>query len=1143
MIKQTRIKNVIFTFIMLLSVVTISLGSTANQENSTQKVTIIRSNVTLVELLEVIDTETDYDIVYGNYVMSIKDRHDVNYQDKTVAEILNDLTLKWSCSYSISGTSISVFEKRKAEQKQNQTVTGRVIDTETKESIVGASVYVESDPSTGTMTDFDGNYTLEIKVENAVIIFSFIGYETQRIQYAGEKVLDVGLIEDKQLLEELVVVGFSQQKKINVTGSITTVKASELQTSSTQLTNGFAGRLAGVVSVQRSGEPGRNNSDFWIRGISTFSGSNTPLIFMDGVEIHSGGDLNSIDPAIIENFTVLKDASSTALYGARGANGVILITTKTGIVSDKPIIEVKVQNTVNTPTMLPQFTDAVTYMNMANEAVLNSNPNAPQKYTTEQIEGTNKGLDPWLFPNVNWMDELFSKYSYQQYANLNIRGGSEQVQYFSSVSFTNSTGLIKEPQDAENNIGFNRINIQTNLTSRITNSTKLQVNINTNFESKKGPNISSEDLYRSVMYANPVQFPMTFPADAEDGHIRFGAKPGGYWGVFPNPYARLQSGYAESRSTTLTALAKLSQDITWVEGLSADVMVSIKTWSNGGARRWYDPFYYRVDPASITQPALDEYEYDVALIGEGGNTSLRFDSYDDGNTVLAVQPQINYNRMFGKHDVQALLVYNQKDYRVNDARVNGEPSLKLSLPYRNQGLSSRFSYVFDGKYMVEANLGYTGSENFADGNRFGFFPAMSLGYVISNEDYFRNLFGEYIQLLKIRASYGLTGNDQIGDYDRFPYRSEVDLSERLLGYPFGQDFKNYKDGVVVKSYGNNDVTWEESEKLNIGIDTEMFNGVILSVDFFKEHRTGILMQRRIIPSFVGIGEADPIANIGEVKNQGIDLSVNFDKAITPDFIIRGMGTFTFSRNIILAIDEVPGSAEMYPNTTEVGRPVGQIYGLRAANIFTSQEELDTYPDQHFGNYTIGDLRYMNINDDGVVDLNDMVPMGYPEIPEITYGFGVTVRYKKADASIFFQGIARTSIMIGGWDMERKKLADKPDAIVPFMAEFERNVLKFIADDYWSEDNQNPQAAYPRITEGYNLNNDMPSSWWLRDGSFLRLKDIEVGYNINDIMRVYLMGQNLLTFSKFDLWDPEIASTNGLKYPTQKNLTLGLQFNL
>ncbi|MEN8139305.1 MAG: TonB-dependent receptor [Bacteroidota bacterium] len=1027
-------------------------------------------------------------------------------------------------------------------------VSGAVRDSETGEGLPGVSVFVKG-TIIGTSTDFDGNYKIELDDAKSTIAFSFIGYKTEEVDYAGNNIINISLIPDSQVLDEAVVVGFSKQKKISVTGSVTAIKPSELQTSSTNITNAFAGRMAGVMAVQRSGEPGSNGSEFWIRGISTFGANNTPLVFLDGVEIHAGGDLNSIDPSTIESFSVLKDASSTALYGARGANGVILITTKNGIVSDKPIVNVQVRSKISTPTSLPEMADAVTYMNMANEAVRNSNPNAPQKYSAWQIDGTERGLDPNLFPNVNWMDELFNQFQMEEYANVNIRGGGPSVQYFTSVSYTHSTGLIKEPKENDNGINFNRLNIQNNLTSNLSKTTKLQVNVNVNFESKKGPNIQADDLYKSVMYANPVQFPTTFPYQEGDDHIRFGSKTGGYWGVFPNPYARLQSGYSETNATTLMALAKLSQEIPWVKGLSLDAMVSVKSWGLGGVRKTYSPSYYKIDENSIIQPAPDVYEYDVVLVGAGGNSAIVPGGWDDGNSTFFFQPQINYNRVFGRSDIQALLVYSSKQFKINDPDLRAHPFDIYA--FRNQGLAARISYMFDNKYMIETNMGYTGSENFAENHRFGFFPSISVGYAISNEQFFKDIFNDAIPLLKFRASYGFAGNDQIGGDRRFPFTSDVDLYEDGLGYNMGYDFSNYHPGVFIREYDNPLVTWETGEKMNFGIDLETKFGLNITADYFEEERTGIFIKRKIIPSHLGIGESDPYANIGIVGSHGIDIAVNYNKAFSSDLIVTAMGTFTYATNKILEFDEPVGYAEKYPNLTRVGRPVHQIYGLRASNIVSSEEEYYENPEQAFGKYEVGDLRYMNINDDDIVDDNDMVPMGYPLIPEINYGFGVSVQYKNFDASIFFQGVERVSFMMGGHDMGRKNIDTRPDAITPFTTEFERNALKFIADDYWTAENPNPYAAYPRLTEEYNQNNDMPSSWWLRDGSFLRLKDAEIGYKINKYIRVYAMGNNLLTMSEFKLWDPEAlydgnpnkTNYNGLRYPNLKSIALGLQFNL
>ncbi|MEN8155621.1 MAG: TonB-dependent receptor [Bacteroidota bacterium] len=1027
--------------------------------------------------------------------------------------------------YSYASANPSEESSSNELRKAGIEITGTVRDAEGIE-IPGANIFVKG-TTTGTITDMNGYYSIEVPDESATLVFSFIGYATQEVVVGSRTVINVEMAVDAAGIEELVVVGFGKQKKISVTGAITAVNPDILKTPSSSLSSSFAGRMPGVIAVQRSGEPGQDGSDFWIRGVSTFGAgsSNNPLIFLDGVQI-SNADLNALDPSIIENFTILKDASATALYGARGANGVILIVTKDGIASDKPMVSVRVESSLKSPTMLPEYSDAVTFMEMSNEARFNSNPERPLEYTQQKIDGTMQGLDPYLFPNVDWMSTVFKDYATHQYANVNIRGGSEKVQYFTSVSYTDDTGLMREGPDNDNNINFKRFNLQNNLTYDLSNSTKLDVRINTNFDSNNRPWMWSTHLYQLVLRSNPVNFPVTFPDEEGVDHIKFGSKPGGDGLALPNPYASLVRGYVGERSTTLLGLAKLTQDIKWVEGLSAEVMVSVKNYANSGFTRLYEPFYYMVDESSITETD-GVYDYDVVMMGQGGNTALNFGSWSAGrNSAVYIQSSINYNKSFGKHDIQSMLVYNQNDFRDNNAG-----SFYSALPYRNQGLAARISYMYDNRYMLETNMGYTGSENFAPDHRFGFFPSISVGYAISNEKFFQETLGSLFSVMKIRASYGLAGNDQAGGIiRRFPYRSSVDLNYSGLNHSFGSDFNNWANGVVINTYENVDVTWEISHKANVGIDLEMRNGLILTADLFRDYRTGILLQRSIVPTTLGAGAALPLANSGELVNRGIDIALNYNKAVTSDLIITAMGTFTFARNEVLAADEPPGFEENYPHLSKVGKPVNTMWGYDAEYIFSDQEDVDNSAFQSFGGYGVGDLKFRDVTGDGIVDMNDLIPLGAPYLPEITYGFGFSIQYKKFDFSTFFQGIGRLSMGVGG-------------GMHPFSIETESNVMTFIADDYWSPGvNEDPYATYPRVTEDRNDNNRQFNSWWLRKGSFMRWKDAEFGYRISKMIRVYLQGQNMLTFSDFKLWDPEMLSPDGASYPPQRNILIGAQFN-
>lgn len=1093
--------------------------------------------VTLKDLFRYIEKNSDYVFLYASD-KNLSKKVNVDVRNKTVREILDEVLEHTGLVYEIDGKQVIVKEPKTdvqtvLQQKKGKTVKGQVLD-KTGETIIGANVVVDG-TTNGVMTDIDGRFELSDVPENGKIKVTFVGYKAQVISVKGKKELNIVLEEDTEMLSEVVVVGYGSQKKESLVGSVQMVKPEQLKVPSSNLSSGFAGRLAGVVAVQRSGEPGADGADFWIRGVSTFSGVTSPLIVIDGVEA-SSGDLNALDPEVIEGFSILKDATATALYGSRGANGVMIVTTKSGRNQEKATINFRLENTYNTPIQVPEFVDGVRYMEMYNEAVT-TRGTGEVLYPQSKIDGTRAGLDPYAFPNVDWYDELFRKGAMNQNLNFNIRGGSQRIDYFSSVSINHDSGVLKNNDDFsyDNNINIMRYVFQNNINAHLSKTSTLSLRLNVQLRDYNGPHNSASDVYSMVMEANPVDFPVRWPSDPTMDYILWGGKSGGaYNNGYRNPYAEMARGYKSQFESTVVSNLKFDQKLDFITpGLSANVLFSFKNWSQTQTTR----------SGGYNQFEVDKYQYDEAgnytgytlrRVGKEQDPTLSTSSSSTGDRRIYLQAMINYDRTFGsKHNVNAMLLYNQDQYNVNNPG-----DLIASLPQRKQGLAGRLTYSYDYRYLAEFNFGYNGSENFAEGHRFGFFPSLALGYTISREKWFEPL-NDVITNLKIRGSWGLVGNDQIGA-ERYIYMSNIELQNGDLGFTTGKDQNTTYNGPKYLRYPNPDITWEVGRKLNIGMDLTLFNDFNLTFDVFKEIRNDIFMERQSIPGFIGTSPTDPwmnlstklYGNLGKVENKGLDFSIDYNHTFNKDFSMSFKGTFTYAANKVLEYDEPDYQA--YPNLSRVGHSINQPLLYIAERLFIDDEEVAHSPKQNLGGFVqAGDIKYKDIPNaegvcDGVIDANDRVYTGHPTVPEIVYGFGPSFQYKRWDFSCFFQGAARTSIVVGD--------------IHPFGTDGLRNVQKFIADDYWSESNQNIYAAYPRLSKQYNQNNTQASTYWLRNGAFLKLKDIELGYSFK-MFRVYLRGSNLLTFSPFDLWDPEQGNGNGLFYPTQKSFNVGIQFSL
>ena len=879
--------------------------------------------------------------------------------------------------------------------------------------------------------------------------------------------------------------------------------------------------MAGVISTTSTGEPGQA-SEFYIRGINTFGGVATPLILLDGVEI-SSGDLNRIPAESIESFSLLKDASATAIYGNRGANGVMLVTTKSGAENSKTTVNVSLETSYFQPMNKVEFANGTTFMRTYNEAeqARSLTPITP-RYSEEQILNTMNGVNPYIYPDVDWYKLLFKEGNFNQRANINVQGGGSRVKYYMSLQANHDTGLLDAPSDYYYNPNINNweYNFQNNISYKMTSTTTIDMRMMAQIGNRKGPNYSTSDLYKSVMVANPVSFPAYFPAQDGDEHIRFGntlIKSGKYG---QNPYEYMMSSFKENNYNTLNTSIAINQDFSFItKGLSAKVLVNFKNYSSSDYNRTMASYFYEAKNGSYN-PETNEYE--LTLLRTGEDFVKQSDISKAADQTFYFDARVDWKRSFASHNMTAMFMYMMREYR------NG------ALPNRNQGYSGRLTYDYSNKYLLEFNFGYNGSERLAKEDRFELFPAASVGWIISSEKFWEPI-SEYVNHFKVRGSYGLVGSDAFNSgAQHFLYQNQVGIgngSSYTTGLPTNSIERS---GHSFNILAVQNAGWEHVKKLDIGTDISLFNQVNITFDYFHDHRDRILMKRASFPKILGYWGSTPWSNIGEVINQGVELSVNWNKQIGKDWIVDFRGNFTYNQNEYKYVDEPD-----YPYVwqTDTGKPLNTLKGYIAEGLFTSQEEIDNWADQSQlgANIMPGDIKYRDINGDGQITSEDKVLLStYNNMPRIQYGLGLNVRYKKIDFGVFFNGSAKRKIMINS-------------GYAPFISAggdgdnsetLPRNLMQWIADEHWSVDNPNPNATYPRLgtTDADISNNTQESSYWLRNGNFLRFKTLEVGYNFPHC-RVYFTGDNLAVFSPFKLWDPELSWN---AYPLQRTFNLGVQ---
>lgn len=1097
------------------------------------------SNSTLREVLKTIEKSSQFVFFYLDDAVNLDRKVSIDSKNKNIEEILSELFEGTSCTYRISDRQIFISGKAPAstgQQQNKRKISGRVTDIK-GEPLIGVNVTVDGDAN-GSITNMDGLYEIFVTKKSVVLKFTYIGFKTSEIRTnASTNIYDVTLEEQVNELEETVIVGYGTQRKISNIGAQSSMKMEDIKTPSASLTTTLAGRLAGVVAVQRTGEPGKDAADIWIRGIST-PNTSSPLVLVDGVE----RSFNDIDPEDIESLTTLKDASATAVYGVRGANGVILIKTKPGKVG-KPTVSADYYESFTRFTKMVDLADGITYMNAANEAMRNDG--IATKYTEDQIRNTIAGKDPYLYPNVDWLKEIFNDWGHNRRVNVNVRGGSEKVAYYASVSYFNETGMTvtdKNINTYDSKMKYSRYNFTTNLNIDVTPTTKVEIGAQGYLGEGNYPAISSADLYNAAMSISPVEYPKMFFVNGE-AYV-----PGTSTNNnFNNPYSQAtRRGYDNLTKNQIYSNLRVTQNLDMLtKGLKLTAMYAFDV---------YNEIHVHQDRAESTYNFLDtSVPYDMngqpilQRIYEGSNV-LSYKQETSGNKKTYLEASLNYDRTFNDdHRVSALFLFNQQS-----KLLYPKGTLEDAIPYRMMGIAGRATYSWKDRYFAEFNIGYNGAENFSPKHRFGTFPAFGVGWVVSNEKFWQPL-SKAVSFLKIRYTDGKVGNSEVSDR-RFMYLDQM-KENGDYGYKFGPNGTKWAGYETVNMAV--DLIWEESRKQDLGIDLKLFNDDLSIVfDLFKERRENILLKREhSMPSFLGYNTSAPYGNIGIIENKGFDGTIEYNKRINKDWVIALRGNVTFNKDKWIQ-GELP--EQKYEWMNQYGRNINGAKGYVAEGLFT-QAEIDDMARweslsaankaitpkpfaSQFGTVKAGDIKYKDLNNDGQIDAYDQTYISRGDVPTTVYGFGFTVGWKDLSVGMMFQGVAGAERVLNG------------SSINPFNGGGGSGNLYSNIDDRWTEENPDQNAFYPRLSYGSettsSINNFQESTWWVRNMNFLRLKTLQISYNlpkpwVNKVhlknAAVYVMGTNLFTLSRFKLWDPELNTDNGASYPNTTSYSVGINF--
>lgn len=1105
----------------------------SNSFSQPSKLSLNLKDVSVKKLIQEIEDQTDYYFLYRDEIFSEGQKITIQAVNQSLEVILKEFENQASVVAVVEDNQIILKKKIEivppAKQEQGKQVTGVVSEVDGL-SIPGVSIIIKG-TTRGTVTNTNGEFNIRVS-QGDTLQFSFVGKNPESVIIGDQNIINVTLYNDDTEIEEVQVVAFGKQRKESVISSIETVRPADLKQPASNLTSALAGRIPGIISYQTTGEPGNDNAQFFVRGVTTFGYKTNPLILIDGFE-GSSDDLARLEPDNIESFSILKDASATVLYGARGANGIIIIETKSG--REGPAkVNIRLETHVATPTKMNKLLDGVDYMRLYNEARISRNPLLGTYYSEQKIQSTTDGVNPMIYPNINWYDELFEKSTINKKANFNVSGGGKVATYYVSGSLENENGLLKvdSKNNFNNNIDINRVQLRNNVVFKITPTTRLDTRLQGRFERYNGPNSSASDIFRMVMNSNPVDFPAVYEPDAEHeftDHILFG-NTFVTGSLKQNPYAEMVRGYQDKNESSITAMATLSQDLDFVtEGLKLQAKASVNTWSLYSSNRSYDPFYY--DLENYNQ-ITGEYKLYALNPDNGQNYLGDVNPGRDASAHYYYEGRLNWERKYGSHSIGLMTVGMFEEYLLTSGNSN---SIYETLPERNMGNSGRVTYDYDTRYFFEFAYGYNGSEKFSGSRRFGFFPSFGGGWLISNEPFWKPM-ENVINTLKLKATWGKVGNDAIAERrDRFFYLS--DIAKGGNGYRWGTTFMNEYGGYNINRYANPDITWEVSTKMNLGLEISFLDDALkLQGDLFKDTRDQIYLQRQNFPASAGL-EATISGNVGKVESWGYEASIDYQYISKKDWWMTGRANLTFATNKYVELDEKDYADEYLKHK---GYSINQWWGLIAERLFVDEAEIDNSPKQDFGTYQAGDIKYKDVNGDGVINDNDQVALGLPTVPEIQYGFGLSGGFKDFDLSFFFQGNGRVSLFINPGTSD--------NGIAPFTSR--RNALELIANDYWSETNPDVHAFWPRLSVDPLDNNTRTSTWWLRNAAFLRLKTVEMGYNLSSKTfekiglqnaRIYCSASNLFVISPFKLWDPEMGRA-GLGYPPNRRFNIGIQLS-
>ena len=989
------------------------------------------------------------------------------------------------------------------------------------ESLPGVNIYIKNKPGAGIVTNIDGKYEIKVNISD-VLVFSFIGYKTQEKLISNKiSTLDIELDEESGKIDEVEIVAYGKQRKISVVGAISSIKVDDLKSAPvTSLSNALAGRMAGIIGVQQSGEPGADVSEFWIRGISTFGAKATALFLIDGVE-RTQNDFNNLLPEDIESFSILKDASATAVYGARGANGVVLVTTKRGQ-EGKMSINANVKTMIEYLPRLPEYLGAYDYAKLANEAKFVRGESA--LYDEKMFEVIKYHLDDNFYPDINWQDEILKKATFGWQANMNVSGGGSIARYFMSLNYRSNDAAYKESNMHKYNTNVKRkqYSFRSNIDVNVTRTTTIGLNLATTIIDMNRPGIGTTDqIWKAQANMNPLNVPIRYtngqyPAMKAPGTTEVG--------TMTSPYVLLnETGYLNEYTNTLQSTLKLNQDLKMItKGLSFEASISLDSYNYHNSTRSKMPELYQANGYSSKGELITQKLSEAQPI--------KYSTNSGGNRKVYIEGRLHYDRMFGWNRIGALLLYNQSTY--NSTTAVNEIS---SIPVRTQGIAGRITYSYKDIYLSEVNFGYNGTENFPKGQRFGFFPSIALGWVVSNYEMIKKQL-PFLSLMKLRYSFGLVGNDELDQ--RFPYLTYIGST---TGYDFGDRGEFKYNGIGITQQGSEGLQWEKAVKHNLGLDLTLFDKLSLELDFFHDIRSRIFMKRTQLPDIMGI-PTTPYGNVGKMKNYGWDGTLSYNNKIGQDFLFEIRGNFTITKNKIIEYDE---PNYKYSYLAKKGKGLDLTYGYVSLGYFRDEEDIKNSP-QQFGNVMPGDIKYKDINGDNVITEEDIVPIGNSNIPRIQFGFAGNFTYKNWDLGIFFRGSGAVDFFYGG------------QAYFPFKNGETGNILTIVNDpsNRWipasfsgDKSTENPSARFPRLTYGNNINNYLQSTHWLGNSSYLRLKTVEIGYTVPKKalaklfmkkLRVSLIGDNLHVWDKVEIWDPEQASKNGSVYPLTRSFTLNLQ---